>query len=178
MPRRAFTLLEVSLVAVLILMLAMIAYPSIESIYGGVRLTAAADLIRARWADARAHAVEEVKPYRFAIIPDTGRFRVAPDTTDHWERGGLPPDDFDDADTTPLIVEDELPKGVKFAESSGSDTGETAGEWTVLVRFRPDGTADKDVEITFNSAGAAPLILKLRGLTGAVTTPRAHPEGK
>src|SRR5947199_3954516 len=99
MPRRAFTLLEVSLVAVLILMLAMIAYPSIESIYGGVRLTAAADLIRARWADARAHAVDEVKPYRFAIIADTGRFRVAPDTTDHWDRGGLPPDDFDDADT-------------------------------------------------------------------------------
>jgi prepilin-type N-terminal cleavage/methylation domain-containing protein len=177
MPRSAFTLLEVSLVAVLILMLAMIAYPSIESIYGGVRLTAAADLIRARWADARAHAVDEVKPYRFAIVPDSGRFRVAPDTTDFWDRGGLPPDDFDDADTR-LVIEDELPKGVKFSENSGSDTGETSGEWTVLVRFRPDGTADKDVEITFNSSGAAPLILKLRGLTGAVTTPRAQPEGR
>ena len=88
MPRRAFTLLEVSLVAVLLLMLAMMAYPSIEAMYGGVRLTAAADLIRARWADARAHAIDESKPYRFAIVPDTGRFRVAHDRAHRAEIGG------------------------------------------------------------------------------------------
>jgi len=80
MPRRAFTLLEVSLVCVLIVMLGAMAYPSIEAIYGGVRLTAASDLIRARWADARSHAAEDGRPYRFAVVPDTGRFRLAPDT--------------------------------------------------------------------------------------------------
>ena len=114
--RSAFTLLEVSLVAVLLVVLAAMAWPSIEAIYGGVRQNAAADLIRGRWADARSHAIDESRPYRFAIVPDTGRFRVAPDTADNWESGGVPADDFEDADTHPLIVEDELPSGVKFAE--------------------------------------------------------------
>jgi type II secretory pathway pseudopilin PulG len=176
MPRRAFTLLEVSLVAVMIVIIGAMAYPSIEAIYGGVRLTAAADMIRARWADARTHAIDEGRAYRFAVIPDTGRFRVAPDTADQWEGGGGAPADEGPADTPPLVVEDELPSGVKFAEAGG-DAGEAAGEWTVLVRFRPDGTADKDVEITFTSAGAAPLVLKLRGLTGSVTAP-PQPAGK
>jgi len=66
---------------------------------------------------------------------------------------------------------------VKFASAlAGGDPGEAAGEWTTLVRFRPDGTADKDMEITFSSSGAAPLVLKLRGLTGAVTSQTQRPE--
>ena len=67
--RRAFTLMEVALVLALILVLAAITVPSLESMYGDVKLTAATDLIRARWADARTQAIEEGRAYRFAIMP-------------------------------------------------------------------------------------------------------------
>jgi Tfp pilus assembly protein FimT len=168
MPRRAFTILEVALVAVLVLILAAMAYPSIEAIYGDVRLTAAADLIRARWADARAHAIEEGRPYRFAVIPQSGQFRVAPDGADVWGgQGGdmveAPPD------AKPLDVEEALPKGVTFADAAASEDADSSGQWSTLVRFMPDGTADRDVEISFTANGNRSLVLKLRGLTGSVT---------
>jgi len=170
MPRRGFTLLEVALVAVVIVMLAAMAYPSIESIYGGVRLTAAADQIRARWADARAHASNDGVTYRFSVVSETGRYRLAPDTDQYWAGATAHAgDDEADADSPPLVLEEELPKGVKFAEGQ-ADANDVSGEWATLVRFRADGTADKDVEITFSSDGAPPLVLKLRGLTGAVST--------
>lgn len=168
MARPAFTLLEVSLVAALIVLLAMMAYPSIEAIYGDVRLTAAADQIQARWADARTHAIENGRPYRFSVIPTTGKFRVAPDAEEFWS-GGEPGGD-EDADSPPLVLEESLPSGVKFADAQASDSGgDGSGEWNTLVRFDPDGTANKDVEISFTTTGVRTLVLKLKGLTGSVT---------
>ena len=41
----------------------------------------------------------------------------------------------------------------------------------------PVSTADKDVKVSFTSEGAPPLVLKLRGLTGAVTN-QPEPAGK
>jgi prepilin-type N-terminal cleavage/methylation domain-containing protein len=172
-PRRGFTLLEVSLVLAVIVLLAAMAWPSIEAMYDGVRLSAAADQIRARWADARTQAIEEGRPYRFGIIMDEGRFRIAPDTAQHWGGGGTAPE-LSESDTPELVLEESLPNGVRFAEGTGAEWTSEGGAWLTVVRFLPDGTASQDVEIKFESSGSRPLYLRLRGLTGAVTV-RAQP---
>ena len=83
--RRGFTLLEVTLVLAVIVLLAAMAYPSIEAMYASVRLTAAADQVRAAWADARAKAIEDGQPYRFAVMPQGGRYRIAPDGGEFYD---------------------------------------------------------------------------------------------
>jgi Tfp pilus assembly protein FimT len=177
MTRSAYTILEVMLVLAIIVLLAAISFPSIQAMYGDVKLNAAADQIRARWADARTQAIEEGRAYRFSVQSD-GRFRIAPDTSEFWGGGGTADSSTpNDTDTPPLDVEESLPQGVKFSDSglaNAGDPGDTGG-WTTVVRFQPDGTASTDVEIVFESDGCRPLQLKLRGLTGAVTATTLTP---
>jgi len=189
--RRGFTLLEVALVLAVILVLAAIAVPSLESMYGDVKLTAATDMIRARWADARARAIEEGRSYRFAIMPGQGNFRVAPDTADYWSGGS-----GGGGDTTQgLVIEEELDEGITFADSTPASSGMNSappnsdmavalqsqaqnagtgggdsGGWVRVVTFLPDGTTHDDVTITLNASNARPVQLQLRALTGSVTT--------
>ena len=70
--RRGYTLLELVLVLAVVVMVSAIAYPSLKGMYGHYKMTGAVDSVRAAWAQARAHAIEEGRPYRFAVVPDTG----------------------------------------------------------------------------------------------------------
>src|SRR3954465_12191015 len=119
MPRRGFTILETMLVLSLIVVVAAIAIPSIDSMYSGVKLTSAADAVRSQWAEARARAAEDGVAYRFSVVPQTGKFKVAPDREDE------PTGDVADA---PLVHEGELPGGVLFADASDMN-GESDGEY-------------------------------------------------
>jgi prepilin-type N-terminal cleavage/methylation domain-containing protein len=77
--RRGYTLFEVVLVMAIILIIAAMASPLVfESLYGSTKVSAAADMVRARWADCRHQAVEHGRPYRFAVVPNTGKFKIEP----------------------------------------------------------------------------------------------------
>ena len=180
--RRGFTLMELMLVLALMVVVGALSYPSIDSLYGTFRVTAASDAVRAAWAQARAHAVSEGCPYRFGIVPGGNSYRIAPDATGFWPDATsvLP---SGDPSVHPLVLEDNLPKGVRFNFSKpGQDTGPgtggsdadqppptDAGSYTRVVTFQPDGTATDDVVVVFQARGAKPITLKLRGLTGTVT---------
>src|SRR5436305_1968804 len=82
--RRGFTLLELILVMAVIVALAAITYPSFEPMYRQFRMSAAADQLKAGLLHARAQAVEEGRPYAFAMLPGKGNFRVAPDGQQFW----------------------------------------------------------------------------------------------
>ena len=182
-PRPAFTLFELMLVVVLMVLLAAVAYLSLDSLLGTFRMNTAADMLRANWADARASAMNEGRAYRFAVVPNQGNFRVAPDSPDFWS-GNIPAPD--DPNNPPLVVDDALPKGVRFATPDSYQsaalfqTGESSlpvgsvdpNSWSTIVTFLPDGTTKEDVEIVFTGGGARPLDIKLRALTGAVTVQR------
>src|SRR4051794_11573982 len=111
-PRHGFTLLELLLVMALIVVLGAMAFPPIEAMYADARLVAAADQIRARWADARNQAIDEGRAYRFAIQPD-GHFRIAPDSGRYWPNGATAPDVADDPDAQEVEIVETLPEGVK-----------------------------------------------------------------
>ena len=179
-PRRAYTLFELLLIVALLVLLAAIAWPTLDGALATFRMTEAADKVRACWADARAHAMNEGQAYRFSVLSGQGNFRVAPDSPDYWS-GNDPT--APDPNNPPLAYDDTLPRGVRFStpdnyQSSGIDqSGDSSmpvgsvdsGSWTTLVTFLPDGTTNQDVEIVFTGGGARPLDVKLRALTGAVS---------
>src|SRR5438270_12733665 len=86
--RPGVTLIEMLLVVAILIALAAIAYPTLSAMYGDVKVKAAADEVRAAWTEARAHAIEDGRPYRFAVQPGTAKFRVAPVADGVWDGSG------------------------------------------------------------------------------------------
>jgi len=79
MTRRGFTLFEMMLVLVIIVIVASLASPLLfEGLHNEGKVEAASDMVRARWADCRSHAIEEGRPYCFRVIPNTGKFKIEP----------------------------------------------------------------------------------------------------
>src|SRR4051794_37256845 len=143
----AYTLFEMVLVLAILLVMLAVAYPSLDALYGDFRVTGAADAVRAAWARARAQAVNEGRPYRFAFTLNRGNYRVAPAGSDYWGGAG----GVSGAAEPPLILEEALPKGVRFCTpdtlagpglDAGADTalppGSIApGQWSGGVTFLP-----------------------------------------
>jgi len=176
--RAGSSLFEVLLVMVILVIISAVSFPSLSSMYGSYKLNGAVDSVRSAWADARAHAIEEGRPYRFSVEPDGSAFRVAPDHPDYWSGNDGPADD-------PLgkgfVLAQSLVGGVRFsvngdappASEAANDSLEekpvTGGNWAQAVVFLPDGTAREDVKMVFQVRGCKPTSLQLRGLTGNVT---------
>ncbi|MBI1917871.1 MAG: prepilin-type N-terminal cleavage/methylation domain-containing protein [Planctomycetes bacterium] len=189
MNRRGFTLLELILVLALVVILASLVYPSFSAMQRAYRVEGAADGAKAGMLTARAQAIEEGRPYRFAVVPGKGNFRVAPDSPDFWG-GGAPPTAAEGT-AAPLILEDSLPQGTSFSDGGPTREGETALEpgavspsmWKAVAIFLPDGSARvpdgtddslPTVDLSVATEGTRPLVVTLRLLTGTVTVRRAQ----
>lgn len=156
-----------------IVIAAGIAFPSVSTMYVQYRLRAATDTIRSGWVNARSHAVDESRRYRFSVVNGKGNFRVAPDDPAYWS--GSPPSD----DQQPsYIKEDALPSGIRFAhegDAASDNKGDSvlpsvnSGQWETVAIFDFDGTAQDDAEITVELNGGRPMIIKLRAVTGSST---------
>jgi prepilin-type N-terminal cleavage/methylation domain-containing protein len=172
-PRRGYTLIEIMLVLALLVVLAALALPVLDLFQAGPRLTAATDTVREFLTQARTRAIQDRRPYRFAVKDGSGDFRVAPDSSDFW------PDSPSSsipalADDAPFVVEGTLPPKVVF-DVAGSGAGSGGGDWTAVVTFQADGTASADGQVCFRTAGAAPVTLRLRAATGLIASvPLTH----
>lgn len=167
--RQAYTLMEVILVMAILVVMAAIAYPIMNSMYASSKMHAASDAVRARWTQTRARALEERRAYRFAIKDNSGKYKIAPETPEFWD-DAEPADNADMTDTPAFVVEGSLPDQVYFAPAGSDTTGGPGAEsqsWRKLATFLPDGTAREDVEVTFATAGSRPVSLRLRAATGA-----------
>jgi Tfp pilus assembly protein FimT len=174
--RSAYTLFELVVVMALALIVAGMATPlALQHRHEDVKVTAAADVVRARWADCRAKAQDESRPYRFSVIPDTGKFKLEP-VGGNSLLGHSMVAANQDASADAHSMEDSLPTGVRFgtkdhpASTSGPEAG--GGEYVVVAVFMPDGTAQDDVEINFGARGAGNVILRLEASTGTVSSER------
>jgi prepilin-type N-terminal cleavage/methylation domain-containing protein len=174
--RAAFTLFELIVVMAVILIILAIASPLLlNQLHSDAKITAAADTVRARWADCRSQSVEENRPYRFAVVPNSGKYKIEP--YDAGTDGGSS-DNIENS----FIMEDRLPTGVRFGTKDfpvdpSTEEPDTNDYRTVAV-FQPDGTAKDDVEITFGSGSGETVTVRLRALTGSVSTVRPDQEGK
>lgn len=174
--RPGLTILELLVVLAAILILGAVVMPTIGAFRGNTRVKAAADTVRGRMAEARMKAIEEGQPYRVAISPDGKRLRVAPDTFEAM--GGVAQADGETAG--PFIREDDLPAEVsaELMMDEDSFTAQDTNGWRRIATFQPDGTCKEDsVSVLLQEIGVAPLIVRLRGLTGVTTVVSASPAG-
>ena len=176
--RKGFTLFELILVLALLVVVCAAIYPNLEAMYGDSKITSSGDMVRAAWAEAQSLAINEGRAYRFSVQPYTGNYRVAPDNSG-WSGGDSGP-----RDASSSVVEKTLDKGVRFAapetsNSAGLDQGNNSpapasstdsGSWTTVVTFLPDGTARENASIIISARGARQLELRIRGLTGVITS--------
>jgi Tfp pilus assembly protein FimT len=170
--------LELVLVMAVIVVLSALVLPTFRGMYADAKIKGAADEVRGRWAEARAHAVNEGRAYRFAVILDKGNYRVAPEGTNYWSGADLPT--VDDGTTPPYIVEGALPKGIYFVAPDSTKEVDDHEKDTALegsvdqsmwkpensIIFLPDGSAQDDREFRIVAPAARPIQLRFRALTG------------
>lgn len=179
--RPGYTLLEVTLAVVVVAIIGAVSIPYIQAMYGHDRVLTAADSIRAGLADARSHAMIEGRAYRVAVVPNTGNFRVAPDSPAYWSGSGSGNSSSSEG---AWVQAQKLPNGICFTigskdapvalATSSRDDGTAADvtdltEYSSTATFLPDGSATEDKEITLSIPGSKPVVLKLRAATGTVT---------
>lgn len=182
--RRGYTLLELALVMALLVLLAGLAYPSLKSWYPYFKMNAAVDAVQTAWVQARTRAIDDGRPYRVAIVPGAGHFRIAPDAPEFWSGEGP------GSDRDAFVLADSLPEDVRFVLGP-DDGGAPAGglgqgvaqevspdAWQRVVDFLPDGTASEDVEVVLRLEGTRAMKLRLRALTGSITVTRLSVEGQ
>ena len=168
--RQGYTLLEVLVVMAIIVLMTAIAYPTLEAMYGNVRMTAAVDQIRGQWGEARAQAIDDGQAYRFSMMAGQGKFRLAPDLPEFWSGG----DTSGLMDGEALVVEDHLPKGVEFSAGNSGATG----DWQQVVVFMPDGSCKEDAELMLTAKGLRSVNIRIRGLTAVATVTTLKREGR
>ena len=121
--RQAYTLMETVLVMALLVILGAVTVPSLSRLQSPFRVNAAVDSVRAAWAEARAHAVEQGRPYRFGVVPQSGHFRVAPDDPEFWSgsggtaggNGGNGGNGGSSSQAKAYVLARSLPAGVQFS---------------------------------------------------------------
>jgi prepilin-type N-terminal cleavage/methylation domain-containing protein len=166
--RRGFTLLELILVLAILIIVTAVSVPVITTMLVDARMTAGADMVRARLADTRAKALDSGKPWKLAYLPNSGVFQLAAEDADEWNDAGETPKETQD------IVRGHLPKDIIVAvnrdDIAGSQgSSQATGGWQTLAVFIGDGSARDDGMAYIGKAGLMPLRVRVRGLTGATT---------
>ena len=177
--RRGFSLVEMLAVLAVLVILGAAVLPTLDAVRGDSRLRAAADLLKARVADARVQAMDDGRPYRLALHRDGQRLRLAPDAIDFGDQvDGTP---TPDGQQTARVIEDTLPAQVTgrvVADDEMMMSGEDASGWVLVATFHPDGTCREDnAVVEISELHGRPLYVRLRGLTAATTVLTAAQAG-
>jgi prepilin-type N-terminal cleavage/methylation domain-containing protein len=175
--RRGLTLLEVLLTLGVLVIVASFAWPVLERMAESERLSKAADQVRARWAGARASAIDSGEMLVFRYTPGAERYRVERLSAD----GEAPPPCL-----ARLPREQALPDGIRFGEEQGGpgqppggfdepdadvDSLFSGDEWSQPILFCPDGTCS-NAQIQLRNERGWSVRVALRGMTGVATVSR------
>ena len=187
--RTAMTLLEILLVLAILIAMAAVAWPSIQSRLAYHRLTSGADQVRAAWSGARVDAMASGRVHVFRCRHDSGENVVEPwygldDVLDSSEVESTEMLDEQEALLRPEVEVGTLPKGVIFfggeaqldsrsaaAAATLTGTQERDDDWSGPIFFYPDGTT-ATAKLHVSSESGQGIDLRLRGLTGVVTVGR------
>ena len=164
--RSGFSLLEILMVLAVFFMITAIAIPSVNDAYVGQQLVGAADVVRARFAEARVKSIETGDIYGFFYTPGGGQYFIAPMVQGFQSM---------QSGAQPSIRQQMLKNRVTFAagetiqDSRSMNAMENStGEYSSLrpVLFYPDGTSQDAVILLQSVRGDAVVQVELRGLTG------------
>lgn len=167
--RQAFTLFEVLLVLILLVIIGSLVMPLFESGFASVRLRRATDQLLAAWAECRIRAIETGQIQQFRYQPTTGTYR-----SEAWY-----PEDVAPALAEPIEPPDDLalPVEVVFVEGdvAAFDPAEgprvtsmelaSDGAWSSPILFFPDGSTSSATVLLRNERQVFQRAT-LRALTG------------
>ncbi len=173
--RAGYTLMEVLVVLAILIVLGAVLAPTFNSFSRDTKVKAATDTIMARIADARASAIERGLPYRLALSEDGLHIRIAPDDQAYANHTVT-----SDEEDNPLVAEADFPKDVTvqhLMDEESQAVTDQAG-WVRVATFLPDGTCREDLAvIQVREPGVYPILIRIRGLTGAATTSHGTMQG-
>ncbi len=160
MRRSGFTLFEMVLVLLLVVVAASLASPLLDTLLHPNQVTAAIDAVTVNLEQARSRAIEEGRPFRFSIVEGGNTFRIEPDDAATNTDAGY-------------TIDGELPESCLFVENGTGvieqSSQPSAGGLKSIAVFLPDGTARDNVDISFGRPGLVRATLRLRALTGSVS---------
>lgn len=198
--RTGLTLLEVLLSLAVIAIFVTLAWPSVLRMYGEQQILSAAEKVRAFVATARVHAIESGLSYQFRHESEGSHFLVVPferefESVELTSKGGGTAEGlgrFSRASGT-------LPKNVTFSAraQTGSastplasqqlssdalsglpDANKLSGlSWSGPIVFQPNGSA-ADAEFMVVDRRNQRIVLRVRGITGAVSMSRIQREDR
>lgn len=124
--RRAYTLVELLIVMVLLAILFGLAWPTLRSPWGQSKLQDAGEKVRAAMAEARREAITSVQPWQFCYRPGTADYVIGPLHLDDESNpiASEASDRDDESDSLDLDMEEpepelkvkQLPHGVTFCD--------------------------------------------------------------
>lgn len=164
--RSAYTLMELILVVVILVAIAGISVPVLQTMLTDTSISASADQVQGLFAEARARAMDDGRAWKIGFRPGTGAYQLAPEDSQEWEN--LATGEAEAAD----YLRGELPKEILFAltheEIISGQASQGSGNWETIAVFLPNGSARDDTTVYFGKGGIAPMRAVLRGLTGSV----------
>jgi len=202
------TLVELLLVLAIVVATMALAWPMLQKFLAGRRLQTAADEVRTEWCSARVEAMRSGRTQAFRAEVGGARYRTEPqdeseaaaarvgaapalaasgrlDALAPGSGGGAPGASAPNEKTLPggiRFVAVEPGEGAKAASISGPalappDDDASDVFWSEPIFFYPDGTAS-DVLLVLACGENHAMIVKLRGVTGAVTISDADSNGE
>ncbi|HEV3383716.1 MAG TPA: hypothetical protein VG097_02815 [Gemmata sp.] len=184
--RAGYTILELLIVLVVLIILGAVLVPTLSSYYGNTRQKAAADLIRSKVVEARAKAMEQGVWYRLAINQDKTRIRLAPDGP-NFSSATPGTSDSPNAQATEDKLENvtaEVTNDPNNSQSSNTQSTFDAqsangsvlinggvavdGEWVTVMTVGPEGICKEDfATVTVKEANFQPILIQVRGIVGS-----------
>src|ERR1043165_1873706 len=113
--RAGYSLLEVVLALAIFVILAAVSYPTFDSMHEEYRMANAVDEVRAAWDTAQAHAIDEGRPYQFAVSLGKGSYRISAENAGSGTSAGN-----GDGNNASFTEDQALPKGIRFVDISGN----------------------------------------------------------
>jgi prepilin-type N-terminal cleavage/methylation domain-containing protein len=161
--RRGFTLYEVIIVMILLVIMAGIVAPSFSGFFPGVKVRSASDTIIASTGKARADAVLTMRGFRIVFVEATEQ--AAAHHYLAYEADPLREPGVFHRLGGAWGAPEELPDDVTFESLEGAQEDSTTKE--KYFEFRPDGTATEGSIVLAHAKGDR-LTLKIAGTTGRV----------
>src|SRR4029079_17864040 len=174
LSRPGFTLFEVILVLVLLVVIGALTVPVLTGSFSRGQIRNASSVVVATWTEARLKAMDSGQPYLFRCQLKGAEFQVL-SLAEFAEGSAPPPSPPEEDDNVRLrLSKKRLPSGVSFATAEFAPSqqliaqvGSTEGDWSSPIVFQPDGTCS-DATVLLVNESKKTVRVTLRGITGAV----------
>lgn len=201
--RRAFTILEVVLILAILATIVGLAWPALDRLHAQYRLRQGGQLVQARLAGARVHAIDTGYVYQFLFEPGGQRFVVLPHDAQALSAAASAAPNTGGAasSASPGTGATRIPKlagrlpspNAHFdAASTGAAQGQQlAGEWlagipdagdysnatwSAPILFYPDGTASH-AQLVLRDKNSQVVTVSIRALTGGISVSKIEHGG-